>query len=324
MYAVLSVVTPKILPIFLLIFLGIFVRQKKILSSNSIDELKKIIINLVLPCVFYFAFLKLELQLNFLVLIIGMFVICGLLLLLGFALKPLHLSESGHFPFLFTGFEFGMMGASLFGAVFGVDKVGYIGLIGLGHELFIWFVFATVLIAKRDHTTSFQQVIVGFVKSPIIIAIVLGTTFNITGYGKDIEDFLLIQALYPAMHFIENLIVPLILLIIGFGLEVRGIRIKSALAVVVIRLGILIPCALMINRFIIRGYFGLEILYEAAVFIFFILPPPFIIPLFMRKDQQQEQIEINGILVVHSFFSLLVFALYYGYFTMVNHLYQLS
>lgn len=130
---------------------------------------------------------------NFLVLIIGMFIICGLLLLFGFALKPLHLSESDHFPFLFTGFEFGMMGASLFGAVFGIDKVGYIGLIG-------------------------------FVKSPIIIAIVLGMTFNISGYGKNIADLSLIQALYSAMHFIENLIVPLILLIIGFGLEVRGIR----------------------------------------------------------------------------------------------------
>jgi malate permease and related proteins len=316
--SIITIVIPKILPVFLLISLGVIVRKKSILSSSSIDDLKKVIINLVLPCVFYFAFLKLELQLNFIVLIVGMFVICVLLLLIGFALRPLKLSESSHFPFLFTGFEFGMMGASLFGAVFGIDKVGYIGLVGLGHELFIWFIFATLLVIKRDHSTSFREISRSFIKSPIIIAIVLGTVFNVTGFGKNIEHFSVVQALYISMHFIEGLIVPLILLIIGFGLELRGIRFKSAMAVVMIRLGILIPLALIINQWIVRGFFGLDVLYEAAVFIFFILPPPFIIPLFMGKELQKEQVEINGVLVVHSFFSLMIFALYYGYFMMTH------
>ena len=69
----------------------------------------------MLPCVFYFAFLKLDVQLNFIILIGGMFFVCVLLLSIGFGLRPLKLSESSHFPFLFTDFEFGMMGVNLFG-----------------------------------------------------------------------------------------------------------------------------------------------------------------------------------------------------------------
>ncbi len=313
-----SEIIPKILPIFLLIILGIVVRRKSLLSDSSVEDLKKIIINLILPCVLYFSFVTLDLRLDFFILVAGMFITCVLLFLLGHALKSPKLIRSEHSPFLFTGFEFGMMGASLFGAVFGIEKVGYIGLVGLGHEIFIWFVFVTFLIMKRDGSSNLLETAKGFVKSPVIIAIVLGIGFNVTGIAQTIETFSLIQALYAAMHFIENMIVPLILIVIGYGLDLKQIRIKSGLIVVGVRFGILIPFALVINRWFVRGFLGLDVMYGAAIFTFFILPPPFIIPLFIKKDDLQSQSEINGVLVVYSVFSLLAFSAYYAYFAHVH------
>ncbi len=308
----------KIVPIFLLIALGMFAKRKSILSASSIDDLKKVIINLVLPCVLYFSFVNLELRLSFIFLIAGMFFTCLLLLALGYGITPLLRSDSEYYPFLFTGFEFGMMGASFFGAVFGIDKVGHIALVGLGHEFFIWFVFVTLLMIKRDGSSNLLETTGNFIKSPVIIAIILGTTLNITGVANTLEQIPLVQALYNAMHFMEQLIVPLILLIIGFGLDFKQIRIRTGLSIVAIRFGLLIPFALIVNKWIIREMFGLDILYEAAVFIFFILPPPFIIPLFMRKDQQKDQAEINGLLIVYSLFSIMAFSIYYAYLV-VNH-----
>ena len=45
------------------------------------------------------------------------------------------------FHILITGFEYGMLAISLFGAAYGLDKIGYIAIVDLGHEIFIWFVF---------------------------------------------------------------------------------------------------------------------------------------------------------------------------------------
>ena len=309
-------VVPKVFPVFLLILLGIVIRKKSILTESSIEDIKKIIINLVLPCVLYFSFVNLELKPSLIVLIAGMFLMCFLLLLLGIVLKPLKLADSEYYPFLFTGFEFGMMGASFFGAVFGVDKVGYIGMVGLGHEFFIWFVFVTLLVSTRDGKSNIGATARSFIKSPVIIAILLGVFLNLTGIRDSIGDNLLVKPLYSAMHFIEQLVVPLILIVIGYGLEFKYIRIKSGLAVVIIRFCILIPAALIINRWIIREFLGLDALYEAAVFIFFILPPPFIIPIFMDKGSPKEQAEINGVLVLYSLFSIIAFTGYYVFYSL--------
>lgn len=320
MNEIISIVVPKILPIFLLIILGMVLRRASLLTDNSIEDLKKIVINLILPCVLYFSFVTLELQADVFILAAGVFIVCVLLLLVGYGLKSPKLVRSDYSPFLFTGFEFGMMGASLFGAVFGIEKLGYIGVIALGHEIFIWFVFVTFLIMKRDGNSNLIKTTKRFVRSPVILAIVLGIGINITGYAQKIETFSLIQALYTAMHFIEKMIVPVILIVIGYGLDMRQIRIKSGLIVVGVRFGILIPFALLINRWLVRGYLGLDLMYEAAILVFCILPPPFIIPLFMNKDDLQGQSEINGVLVVYSAFSLIAFSVYYAYFVRMHGL----
>lgn len=318
MTSIIASLIPKIVPVFLLVALGIFARRKSILSVSTVDDLKKVIINLVLPCVLYFSFLSLELKSSYIFLIVGMFITCLLLLALGYATKPLIRSKSAYTPMLFTGFEFGMMGASLFGAVFGIDKVAHIALIGLGHEFFIWFVFVTLLTIKRDGQSNLADTTKSFIKSPVIIAIILGITINLTGLAATLEQYAVIQALYNAMHFLEKLIVPLILLILGFGLDFKQIKLRTGISIVAIRLGLLIPFALIVNRWFIRQFLGLDVLYEAAVFIFFILPPPFIIPLYMRKDQQSDQADINGLLLIYSLCSIIAFSAYYAYFVAVH------
>ena len=59
-----------------------------------------------------------------------------------------------YFPFLMTGFEYGMLGVSLFGSAYGLENIGYIAVADLGHELFIWFVFLALLLMTREGTPA--------------------------------------------------------------------------------------------------------------------------------------------------------------------------
>jgi len=81
--------------------------------------------------------------------------------------------------------------------------------------------------------------------------------------------------------------------------------------VVGIRLAILIPLALILNAVIIRGLLGLERPFEIALFTLLVMPPPFIIPLYMRQDMPDEKRYVNNVLMVYTAFSLIIFSIYF-------------
>ena len=93
-------------------------------------------------------------------------------------------------------------------------------------------------------------------------------------------------------------------------LSLRGVR--EAAAVVVSRFAVLIPLALLINRFLMRGLLGLPPAFEKALFTFFILPPPFIIPLFIGRERSDERAHANNVLSVYTAVSLAAFIIYFA------------
>jgi hypothetical protein len=97
-------------------------------------------------------------------------------------------------------------------------------------------------------------------------------------------------------------------------LEPSGLR--HSLPVVLLRLGLLVPLALALNAVVTRGFLGLGEGSEAALFTLLILPPPFIIPLYIRPDLPDEEKEyINNTLTLHTLASI---GIYLIYFTLVS------
>jgi hypothetical protein len=82
--------------------------------------------------------------------------------------------------------------------------------------------------------------------------------------------------------------------------------------VVVLRLGLLIPLALLLNAVLVRGVLGLEPAFEAALFTLLILPPPFIIPLYMKPGIPEERRFVNNVLTLYTVVSVAVFAVYFA------------
>ncbi|MFW5728548.1 MAG: hypothetical protein ACOCYG_02705 [Spirochaetota bacterium] len=260
----------------------------------------------------FLAFLDMELEAAFLGLFATIAVVCFLLLGYGYLLRRILSVRHEYYPFLMTGFEFGMVGITLFGTAYGLSSVGYIAIVDLSHELFIWFVFATILTAKRDGVSSFTGTLKGFVTSPLIVAIVAALVLNLTGLGEWFRTMPVGVAVTETFDFLGGLLIPAILIIIGYGMRLSREGFREAIGVVVGRFVVLVPLAFFVSLVVVRRWLALEPAFEAAVFTFFVLPPPYIVPLFMRKDLTEERVYANNVLSVYTAISLVVFIVYFA------------
>jgi predicted permease len=301
----------RVLPILLLLFLGYWLRRTHFLSEEVVDGLKKIVVNIALPAVLFTSFLQVKFQPSFLIVFVVVFLLCVLLYGLGRLLKPQIAPEHDYFPFLMTGFEMGMLGISLFGSAYGLANLPFIAVIALGHELFIWFVFLPLLLAKRDGIQQPSDLLKSFFKSPVIIGILAGIVGSVLGLQESLYAWPVTGGIMTTMDFLANLTIPLILVVVGYGTKLERAGIGDTSRVVALRLGILLPLALFINVVIFRGLLHLTPAYEVALFVLMIMPPPFIIPLFMCQDAGPERRYVNNTLALYTLVSIAIFAIYF-------------
>ena len=301
----------RVLPIILLILFGNWIRRTRFLSQTTIDELRKLIVNIALPSVLFITFLQMELKFDYLFVFILIFVVCLSLFGLGFLLRRQFKIQHPYFPFLMTGFEYGMLGVSLFGGAYGMQKLGYIAVLGLGHELFIWFVFLAFLLMKRDGIQNSKQLLQTFIKSPVIVAVLSGVLMNLLGAKTFLFEAPVSGALMTTLQFMASLVVPTILIVVGYSLKFDQKGLKAAFPVTLLRLAILVPLALGLNLFFIRGWLHLQPAFEAALFTLLVLPPPFIIPLYMRSDMEEEKHYVNNVLALYTILSIAIYILFF-------------
>lgn len=316
MYQIVIDIIVKLAPIFILIGLGIWVRYINLIKEDAIDDLKKIIINISLPAILFSAFLNIDLKFSYIFIFLLIFILCIVLYFLGFVIRKIFNIHSDYVPFLSTGFEFGMMGVVFFGTTFGLNNMAYIGLIALGHEFFIWFVYVTLLKRKIEGNGNILGTMKNFVASPVIIAIILGTLSNLFNLKNIFERFLLTKAIFQSLNYLSNLTVPLILIIIGFNIRFKFQLIKEGISLIISRFFIILVLTFFIDLFIFKKLLHLDNIFSAALYTFAILPPPFILPLFIKKENEIDIHYINGVLLLYSILSIFVFSIYFIIYSM--------
>lgn len=301
----------RIAPILILLVIGKVLQAKAFISEETIAGMKKLVINLALPAVLFLSFLEIDFQPQYFLFMPAIFAYCVLLYLLGLVLKGWFHLEGEYAPFLVTGFEYGMIGVSLFGAAYGLDQLGKMAVIDLGHEIFIWFVFVVLLIHKRDGAADLRKLAGLFARSPVILAILTSLVLNLSGLSEALVNWPPAGGFLATVELVGGLTVPLILIVVGYGIRLDPNEIFYSAKIVLTRLAINIPVALLLNRFVIRGAMGLDAGFEAALFTLLILPPPFVLNLFMKQDLKDELHRVDNTLTLHTIATVFVFIVYY-------------
>lgn len=278
----------KLLPILLLLLIGFFAKKKKLFTDSFIEGLKVLILNIALPMVLFDSFSSMTLQVSYLLLFVLIFIYCIMLYGIGYWLYK-------SFPKLFarfytkgymTGFEFGMIGVGLFGAIWGMDKLPIIMLIGFGHELFIWFFYVHLVSKSKNQSFRFIETMGKFIKTPAIIGIVFGIVTNIWGIRLFMDTNVIGQSLLAVVEFLKPLTSPLILIVVGYTMTFQRTHAKETLTYLLTRVVLVLGLGTLFLFVIKNLIHGLDPLFTTAFYAFILLPAPYILPLYIEDEEE--------------------------------------
>ena len=288
------------LPVFLALGLGMLCRKTGFLNREAIDALKKVVINLTLPAVLIGAFATAEYSASTIVLPVLVYLLCCLALGLGFGLTKLFRVKGRLAPFVASGFEAGMLGYALFALLFPEVSVSKFAILDLGQTLFVFTLFKILLSGKTDMKAIGKDM----VRTPILWAVLAGVLIGATGLFGVMEKAGVSGVLTSATDFVSAPTGMIILLTVGYDLVPREIPWKRTAGLILLRLAamvVVLGITVLLNRTLLNG-----VIFEWAMVLMVILPPPYVIPVF--ADEPNERVQISSALSALTLVTMILFA----------------
>lgn len=291
------------LPIFFLIALGAILGRTGFFTSEMVGGLKKIVASIALPALLFGAFSRIQVDGNLALLALVIYLACGVMGVVGALVGRITRLPNPATTFLFQGFEAGMLGYGLFIALFGADSVRYFATADLGQVVFVF----TALLAQLKRSEAGGPIrplklLGNMFLSPVIISIVAGLLASVAfpdALGSPWADN---GALSPLLMTLGSLTTPLVCLVVGFSLKDFQLSGASrALAFVLIRLAVAVAVGSLV-AFVMVSALGFPRFQSIAVLFLFILPPPFIIPVF--RTAKEDARFISSVLSLHTIASI--------------------
>ena len=293
-----------VLPVLVMLCVGMLCRRVKLISREGVNALKNVVVNITLPAVLLSAFATTRYTLMDIVVPLLVFLVCLAAWALGRVGAKLFKLNSRFVPFLTTGFEAGMLGYALFNMLYGSGRTAEFARIDLGQVLFVFTLYKLLLGMEGENRASMGDLMKQMLFSPIIIAIVAGVLIGATG---------LYQALVPSgvsgifdacTDFVSAPTSAIILLTIGYDLVLGDIPWKETGKVVALRYGIMLLLGAALIGLLKLLWPAANL--TAAITVMFILPPPFVLPVF--ADDANQRVYVSSALSVSTLVAIAGFA----------------
>jgi predicted permease len=279
----------RVLPVLLLVALGALFRRTGFLSAGAIDGLRKLVLNVTLPAALFLAFLNTDMEAKYAVIIVSVFGACLLMLALGPWLRRGVGVRSEAMPSLMAGFEAGMIGYALYSAIFGAENLYRFAVVDLGQVIFVFFVLAPVVMRwASGQAPPIAETAAAFVKTPVIIAIVAGVGGSLVGLADPLESNRITSAGLETLAMLAAVTTPAIAIVIGYSTSFSAGSLRDPMRTLAVRLPIWIVAAALFNWLVIDMWLGLDRLFQAAVMTMAVLPPPFVVPLYMARARGRD------------------------------------
>lgn len=301
-----------VLPVILMLFIGMACRRFSVMSREGIDGLKSLVLNITLPCLVLNAFATMEYSPKSILLVLMMYGIAVLALLLGKVLRVVLREESPFLPYLTTGFEAGMIGYALYMFLYGADSISYFAGVDLGQSLFVFTCYKVLLtLGNTDEKIGPKQVVKDMLSTPIIIGIILGVLLGATGIYKALIPSGIAGVFDATVNFISAPTGAVILLTIGYDLVLKDTPWIAVIKANVARIIILVVLRIAAGA-LVRAM-GMGTVLDPALNIMFILPPPYVLPVFAEDENARNYISsslsVSTILTVVAFVALAAFGI---------------
>ena len=297
-------VLQTVLPVLVMLGIGMLCRSRRLISREGINALKSVVVNITLPAVLLNAFATTRYTLMDIVIPLMMFGVCLLAWALGKLGGRLFRLPSRFVPFLTTGFEAGMLGYALFNMLYGSGRTAEFARVDLGQVLFVFTVYKILLGTEGREKADLGQLMKEMALSPIILAIVAGVLLGATGLYRALEPSGVSGLFDACTSFVSAPTSAIILLTIGYDLVLGDIPWVPTLKVVGLRLVIML--ALRTALVALLGVLWPQANLTAAINVMFILPPPFVLPVF--ADDADQRVYVSSALSVSTLAAIAGFA----------------
>lgn len=283
-------VTQMVLPIVVLLLLGAVCRAKGIFDAKGLAGLKAVVGDICLPVVLFNAFFTAHYSMTVVLVFVVVYVGYIIALAAGFGLKKLAAPHDKFYPFLLASAEGGMLGYALYGVLMG-EQSGF-ATVDLGQTVFAYTAFLGMLALTDGRGFSASALAKNMFTNKCFLGMALGILLGALGAGRWVLAS-------PAGGMVTGLISAitaptsaLVLLVVGYELELDKSLLKSVAVTVVSRL-LIMACLLAASSFIIFHIIPYDKSLQIALMILYALPAPFIIPLFAKVGKEGKYISTS-------------------------------
>jgi len=257
------------------------------------------------------AFLLLHLEGRNLVLAVSVFAACAAMGFIGAGISRVMRTPAPETRFLFQGFEAGMLGYALFGGYHGAEQLPSFAALDIGQVIYVF----TVLMVQMNMAAHAQ---VGqpfnrqravfpwrdIVNSKVLWAIGLGVVLSLA--APDVAQTLGDKSAVMNALFITvgGLTTPLVCLVIGASLSGGLVLSREVVAVVAARLVVAAAIGLGVAYWVVPGL-GFGQWQQRAALMLFVLPPPFVVPVYYKGNSQF----VSSVLTLFTLVAIVVIAI---------------
>ncbi len=292
-----------ILPVLLVLCIGILCRSRKLITREGIGALKNVAVNIALPAVMLNSFATMTYTGKNIIITLIMFAVCVVAWFLGDVIGKVLRLNFRFVSFLTTGFEAGMLGYALFTMLYGSERIADFACIDLGQVLFVFTLYKILLGLDGKEKPTVKSLLSEMFHSPTFIAIVIGVLLGATGLYRALEPSGISSIIDACTDFVSAPTSAIILLTIGYDLVLTDVPWAATCKVVGLRFVIM-----MILRVVLGAIFrliGADPALGSALNVMFILPPPYVLPVF--ADDENQRTYISSVLSVSTIVTILGF-----------------
>lgn len=307
-----------LVPVGIPLLIGAHLQRAGRITDEQITGLTYVIINICLPAVLLLAFLQMSLEWRFFWLSIMVVVLLSGAMLCGYILRELFQMRSPLLPFYTSGFSFGFLGIPLVTLVFGPSEVAIFTVLGVGHEVFVWFVYYPLLsrhyaqMSGERSSSARTRIVSRIRRSPVTMAIIVGILGNLMGVGTLISPGNTLSAVGETLDLLARATTPLILIVVGFGIRINADVIRRSSRILAIRFLVTFAVAYGVKLSVLEpllGFGGTP--FDRAFFSLIMLPGLYSLPVYVghNQDPHHEQ-EASAVVSVGTVASMVLFLAY--------------
>ncbi len=299
----------NIIPVIGLLLIGYLLKRLNFFKRDTMEEIKKLVLNVSLPCLMFLAFYTLKLQVKLISIVVVIFSLCVVMFLLGKVIAKVLSIQNPYFPLIMGSVETGMLGYAIFISVYGIENIDKIAICDLGIAFYLWFFLVPILLNTRESAPKPLVIIKMSITSPTFIAIFFGIIMSVVRNFVPLTDHRLYPSLYELVSMVGNMTVPLICITIGYGIRINLKSIGLPLKTIIFRLILHTGFMLLINKLFFVRILGLDRIYEYALITMLSLPPSFVPSLYIRESDTENREYVLNTISLHTVVSIAVFIL---------------